>query len=124
MGEEIELPRRRLGKTDIDLTVFGVGGYLGLLVDKQGSTADGEHAAILAVRRALELGVGYFCYRAELWRWRGRAAFGFGVARVVGGGKGPISGFDEGRDASGKEPIIRCRFNTVVAGAEFGAAFL
>ena len=60
MGEGIELPRRRLGKTDIELTVFGVGGYLGLLTDKQASKADGEQAAILAVRRALELGVGYF----------------------------------------------------------------
>ena len=60
MGEGIELPRRRLGKTDIELTVFGVGGDLGLLTDKQASKADGEQAAILAVRRALELGVGYF----------------------------------------------------------------
>ena len=44
MGEEIELPRRRLGKTDIELTVFGVGGYLGLLTDQQASKADGEQA--------------------------------------------------------------------------------
>ena len=60
MNEGMVLPRRKLGKTDIELTVFGVGGYLGLLVDDQASKADGERAAIAAVRRALDLGVGYF----------------------------------------------------------------
>lgn len=60
MSEGVVLPRRRLGKTDIELTVFGVGGYLGLLVDEQATKADGEQAAIAAVRRAVELGVGYF----------------------------------------------------------------
>ena len=63
MGEEIELPRRRLGKTDIELTVFGVGGYLGLLVDKQASKADGEQG-----------------------RWR--ASGDFGGAASVGVGRG------------------------------------
>ena len=60
MSEAAVLPRRMLGKTDIDLTVFGVGGYLGLLVDEQANKVDGERAAIAAVRRALDLGVGYF----------------------------------------------------------------
>ena len=60
MKEGVVLPRRKLGKTDIELTEFGVGGYLGLLVDDQASKADGERAAIAAVRRALDLGVGYF----------------------------------------------------------------
>ena len=54
------LPFRKLGKTDIELTVFGVGGFLGLLVDESATQAMCERAAINTVRRAFDLGVRYF----------------------------------------------------------------
>ena len=54
------LPVRKLGKTDIELTVFGVGGFLGLLVDESATQAMCERAAINTVRRAFDLGVRYF----------------------------------------------------------------
>ena len=54
------LPKRKLGKTNIELTEFGVGGFLGLLVEEGATKADCEQAAIDAVRRAFELGVRYF----------------------------------------------------------------
>ena len=54
------LPKRKLGNTDIELTEFGVGGFLGLLVDDTATKADCERAAIDAVRRAYDLGVRYF----------------------------------------------------------------
>lgn len=71
------LPRRRLGRTNLQLTVLGVGGWLGLL-DKPAvqrteftvpsalwdtistDRAAKEVAAVEAVRRAVELGINYF----------------------------------------------------------------
>ena len=58
--EHALLPRKTLANTGIELTVFGVGGYLGLLPDEHAPRVVCEQAAVLAVRRAVELGVGYF----------------------------------------------------------------
>ncbi len=53
------LPKRKLGNTDIHLTEFGVGGFLGLLVEDGSTKEDCEQAAIDTVRRAFDLGVRY-----------------------------------------------------------------
>lgn len=54
------LPRRRLGRTGYDVSVVGIGGWLGLLDDPDASRAAKESAAIEAVQRAVDLGVTYF----------------------------------------------------------------
>lgn len=54
------LPRRRLGRTNYEVTVYGVGGWLGLLDDPLATPSQREAAAIAAVRRAVDLGVNYF----------------------------------------------------------------
>jgi aryl-alcohol dehydrogenase-like predicted oxidoreductase len=54
------LPRRILGRTGYEVTVYGVGGWLGLLDDPQATKAQSEFAAIQAVRRAVDLGINYF----------------------------------------------------------------
>ncbi|MCC7355010.1 MAG: aldo/keto reductase [Anaerolineae bacterium] len=54
------LPRRRLGSTPYEVTVLGVGGWLGLLDDPKADRTIKEAAAIEAVRRAVDLGVNYF----------------------------------------------------------------
>ena len=48
-----ELPRRRLGRTDYEVTELSVGGWLGLLDDPQAPTVEKERAAIEAVRRVI-----------------------------------------------------------------------
>ncbi|HEU5318920.1 MAG TPA: aldo/keto reductase [Chloroflexota bacterium] len=55
-----QLPTRPLGRTGYQVSVLGVGGWLGRLEDPALSAADRERAAIAAVRRAVELGVIYF----------------------------------------------------------------
>lgn len=55
-----ELPRRRLGRTEYEVTVYGVGGWLGVLDDPRATPRQSEAAAIEAVRRAVDLGVNYF----------------------------------------------------------------
>ena len=55
-----ELPRRRLGRTGYEVTVYGVGGWLGVLDDPRATPRQSEAAAIEAVRRAVDLGVNYF----------------------------------------------------------------
>src|SRR5258708_4761547 len=65
------LPRKRLGRTGFELSVVGVGGWLGLLFDPKkvgggnfGAVTDDraarEAAAEQAVRRAISLGINYF----------------------------------------------------------------
>jgi D-threo-aldose 1-dehydrogenase len=54
------LPRRRLGRTGLEVSALGVGGWLGRLDDPAAGAAAQEAAAIQAVRRAVELGVTYF----------------------------------------------------------------
>jgi D-threo-aldose 1-dehydrogenase len=54
------LPRRRLGRTGLEVTVLGVGGWLGLLDDAQATPAARAAAGVAAVRRAFDLGVRYF----------------------------------------------------------------
>ena len=56
----MDIERKKLGRTDISLTTLGVGGYLGQLEDPQAAAGDCEAAAVAAVRRAVDLGVGYF----------------------------------------------------------------
>lgn len=72
MPETSTLPRRRLGRTGLELSVVAAGGWIGLPYDAQtqahgpvwgGVTPDDalkEATAIAAVRRALELGINYF----------------------------------------------------------------
>jgi aryl-alcohol dehydrogenase-like predicted oxidoreductase len=55
-----ELPRRRLGRTDYQVTVYGVGGWLGVLDEPDAGPKQRETSAIAAVRRAVDLGVTYF----------------------------------------------------------------
>jgi aryl-alcohol dehydrogenase-like predicted oxidoreductase len=53
------LPVKTLGRSGIQATTLGVGGYLGLLHDDD----DPDHAidaAVAAVQRAIELGIRYF----------------------------------------------------------------
>lgn len=57
---EGSLPTRKLGNTGIELTEFGVGGFLGLLTEDGATKADCERAAVEAVRCAFDLGVRYF----------------------------------------------------------------
>ena len=57
---EGSLPTRRLGRTGYEVTVLGVGGWLGLLDDPHATAAEKEEAAVAAVRRAVDLGVRYF----------------------------------------------------------------
>jgi D-threo-aldose 1-dehydrogenase len=54
------LPRRRLGRTGFEVTVLGVGGWLGMLDDPQATPAARSAAGVAAVRRAFDLGVRYF----------------------------------------------------------------
>ena len=54
------LDRRILGRTGIEVTSLGVGGFLGLLLDPEATPAQCEEAGVEAVRRAVELGVRYF----------------------------------------------------------------
>ena len=54
------LPRKTLGRTGIEVTNLGVGGFLGLLLDPEATPAQREEAGVEAVRRAVELGVRYF----------------------------------------------------------------
>lgn len=65
------LPRKRLGRTGFELSIVGVGGWLGLLFDPKkvgggnfGAVTDDraarEAAAEEAVRRAISLGINYF----------------------------------------------------------------
>ena len=54
------LPRKTLGRTGIEVTHLGVGGFLGLLLDPEATPAQCEEAGVEAVRRAVELGVRYF----------------------------------------------------------------
>ena len=74
---QLLLPRRRLGRTNLQLSVLGVGGWLGLLNEPAipgaeftvlaapwdnilADRAAKEAAAIRAVRRAVELGINFF----------------------------------------------------------------
>ena len=53
------LPLKDLGRSGVEVTTLGVGGYLGLLVDDD----DPDHAidaAVAAVQRAIDLGIRYF----------------------------------------------------------------
>jgi aryl-alcohol dehydrogenase-like predicted oxidoreductase len=54
------LPARRLGRTGYEVSILGIGGWLGLLEDPQAGRAARERAAVEAVRRAVDLGVTYF----------------------------------------------------------------
>ena len=54
------LPARRLGRAGFEVTVFGVGGWLGRVEDPQITRADRERIAVETVRRAVDLGVTYF----------------------------------------------------------------
>ena len=51
---------RRLGRAGFEVSVLGVGGWLGRLEEPHFTRADREGAAVEAVRRAVELGVTYF----------------------------------------------------------------
>lgn len=54
------LPLRELGRTGVEVTPIGVGGFIGALTDESASDAQRLDAAVAAVRRAIELGVRYF----------------------------------------------------------------
>lgn len=54
------LPSRPLGRTGVDVTELGVGGYIGALTDEAASDSHRQAAAIAAVQRAIDLGVRYF----------------------------------------------------------------
>jgi len=54
------LSRRILGRTGYEVSILGVGGWLGLLDDSQARAAVRERAAVEAVRRAVDLGINYF----------------------------------------------------------------
>ena len=54
------LARKSLGRTGIEVSSLGVGGFLGLLLDPEATPAQCEAAGVEAVRRAVELGVRYF----------------------------------------------------------------
>jgi len=53
-------PKRQLGRTGITVTALGTGGYFGELHDSESPESAREAAAIEAVRRAVDLGIGYF----------------------------------------------------------------
>ena len=54
------LPRRRLGRLDMELTVLGLGGAsLGLMRDRDTSPEERGEIATATVRRAVELGINY-----------------------------------------------------------------
>lgn len=54
------IPKRQLGRSGITVTALGAGGYLGLLPDPQSPESAREAASVEAVRRAVDLGIGYF----------------------------------------------------------------
>ena len=54
-----ELPRRTLGRSQVEATVLGVGGHIGLLLDDD-DPARRRDEAIRLVQRAIALGVRYF----------------------------------------------------------------
>lgn len=61
MGEgTAALPRRRLGRTGLEVAAFGIGGFLGIVDRPGGGWAPREDVAVAGVRRAIELGVDYF----------------------------------------------------------------
>ncbi|MBI1924683.1 aldo/keto reductase [Candidatus Poribacteria bacterium] len=56
----MRLAMRQFGNIGTEVSVLGVGGWLGLLDDPQAPSAQKEAEAIQAVRRAVTLGVNYF----------------------------------------------------------------
>ncbi|MCC7361427.1 MAG: aldo/keto reductase [Anaerolineales bacterium] len=69
LSEQAALPRRRLGRTGLELSIIGAGGWIGLQYDALARTGWGgvtsdeglkQATAVAAVRRALELGINYF----------------------------------------------------------------
>jgi D-threo-aldose 1-dehydrogenase len=54
------LPTRRLGRAGFDVSVLGIGGWLGRLEEPHFTAAERERVAVEAVRRAVDLGVTYF----------------------------------------------------------------
>ena len=84
------LPRRQLGRTGVTVTALGTGGYLGELPDPNAPESAREAAAIEAVRRAVDLGIGYFD-TSPAYGKNGTAE------RYLGLGLGELS--DHGREA-------------------------
>ena len=69
MTETTTLPRRRLGRTGLELSVIAAGGWTGMKYDARAQTGWGgvtsddalkQATSVAAVRRALELGINYF----------------------------------------------------------------
>lgn len=54
------LQSRALGRTGVDVTELGVGGFIGALTDETASDSHRQAAAVAAVQRAVDLGVRYF----------------------------------------------------------------
>src|SRR5262245_40521683 len=52
--------RRRLGRTGYELSVIGVGGWLGMLYEPGADQAARDAAGVEGVRRGISLGINYF----------------------------------------------------------------
>ena len=79
------LPKRKLGNTDIELTEFGVGGFLGLLTEEGATKGDCEQVAIDALRRAYDLGVRYFDTAPGYGGGEAERHLGLGLRELSGG---------------------------------------
>lgn len=117
------LQTRNLGNTDIELTVFGVGGFLGLLVDDSATKADCERAAIDAVRRAYELGVRYFDTAPGYGGGEAERHLGLGLREFAPDERSQLRISTKVGTHPGKTSAIRCGFDTVVTRKELGASF-
>ena len=82
--ENSGLPRRVLGRAGFEVTVLGVGGWLGLLDDPHAPAAEKERAAIDAVCRAVELGVNYFDTAPSYGRGEAERHLGLGLRELAG----------------------------------------
>ena len=113
-------PRRRLGRTGLEVTVVGVGGWLGALEDPAATATVREAAGIAAVRRAVDLGITYFDTSpsyGDAERMLGRGLLTLDAAQ-----RGRLRIATKAGTHPQRPPSIRRQLHSLVGGAQPGPA--